>query len=303
MGFTFTISSDREALWTSADLKKVIGEQRDGNWGRRDTRQCDSLDGQAVMVDGEGGADKGRRTLPFSPRYTRLSACCHLVSTRSEQPVTMTSDVSGQFMPKDGPEIRTARLVIRPVRESDTAAIFAMRSNQDIMRWRFVTLPFLCMTPRLTITGVNSTFKKAETDICQTIDNLKKCSSPTSLLLVVSEADDPAAHVCGTVGFWYAPENRVEMGYMLLPSVWGKGYATEAARASLAAWWDGYAGVKDGIPEDAAGRVWAVTHRGNSGSYGVLRKCGFDMVEEMEDKYGPGEVWRLDGPKAPSGSS
>lgn len=144
----------------------------------------------------------------------------------------------------------------------------------------------------------SSTFKRSDSDISQTIDNIKKWHNPSSLMLVMSEATDPTARVCGSIGLFCTSDNRVEIGYMLLPSVWGKGYATEAVRASLAAWWDGYAGIRDGLSEDTAGYVWAITHTGNLASYGVLKKCGFEMVEKMEDEYGPGEVWRLEGPKS-----
>lgn len=54
-----------------------------------------------------------------------------------------------KMAPKDGPDIRTQRLVLRPVRESDDRGIFAMRSRLEIMKWRY-THPSHCSSNGLT---------------------------------------------------------------------------------------------------------------------------------------------------------
>jgi RimJ/RimL family protein N-acetyltransferase len=63
-------------------------------------------------------------------------------------------------------------------------------------------------------------------------------------------------------------EGQVDLGYRFLRRHWGKGYATEAARASLAF----------GFEELALTRVVAGVAEGNVASLGVLRKLGFRSV-------------------------
>jgi RimJ/RimL family protein N-acetyltransferase len=57
---------------------------------------------------------------------------------------------------------------------------------------------------------------------------------------------------------------HVEMGWIMSPKVWGKGYATEAASAALA-----FATETVGAP-----KVVANIHRENDGSMSVARKLG-----------------------------
>ena len=60
-----------------------------------------------------------------------------------------------------------------------------------------------------------------------------------------------------------SPREDVEIGWWLHPDVWGRGYATEAARTALEHAW------ACGLP-----RVHAVTHPGNEDSMNVCRKLG-----------------------------
>lgn len=57
--------------------------------------------------------------------------------------------------------------------------------------------------------------------------------------------------------------DEVEIAWFLHPDSWGRGYATEAARAVLTH------AFAAGLP-----RVWALTHPGNDASQAVCRKLG-----------------------------
>jgi ribosomal-protein-alanine N-acetyltransferase len=61
-------------------------------------------------------------------------------------------------------------------------------------------------------------------------------------------------------------QNFYDLGYRLIPSYWGKGYATEAARAS----------VKYGFETLDLTHIYAITDIGNSNSKQVLAKIGFE---------------------------
>ncbi|MFI9275234.1 GNAT family N-acetyltransferase [Kitasatospora sp. NPDC052896] len=72
---------------------------------------------------------------------------------------------------------------------------------------------------------------------------------------------------------------EVELGYMFLPQVWGRGYATEACAATL----NWFAGALPGEP------VVLSTQTANEASMRVAAKLGFTEVERFED-YGA-EQW------------
>ncbi|KAI1971585.1 hypothetical protein LOZ51_006745 [Ophidiomyces ophidiicola] len=82
-------------------------------------------------------------------------------------------------------------------------------------------------------------------------------------------------------------DGRMEVGYLIHPDLWGRGYATEALKAAIQAWWEGY--EADRPPEGMADELYAVTHTGNVPSYRVLTKCGFEKTEDFQDEHGPGE--------------
>ena len=79
----------------------------------------------------------------------------------------------------------------------------------------------------------------------------------------------------GTVGLHLLPDQLPELGYWLGEPFWGRGYATEAALAVVAA-------------ARAAG-VTALRSRAlltNTGSRNVLRKAGFSEIGEGIDAHG-----------------
>ena len=74
-----------------------------------------------------------------------------------------------------------------------------------------------------------------------------------------------------------------EVGYLLLPDFYGKGYATQALQATLEY------GAKQGI------QCWqAVVTEGNSGSCRVLEKNGFHLVERQHNGYQIGDKFYAD---------
>jgi RimJ/RimL family protein N-acetyltransferase len=82
-------------------------------------------------------------------------------------------------------------------------------------------------------------------------------------------------HYIGTMGLHLLPDMLPELGYWLGEPYWGHGYATEAARAVVAA------AKSAGYP---ALRSRALLS--NTGSRKVLRKVGFVEIGEDVDKAG-----------------
>ncbi|WP_431950251.1 GNAT family N-acetyltransferase [Actinacidiphila sp. bgisy167] len=75
------------------------------------------------------------------------------------------------------------------------------------------------------------------------------------------------------------PFTGVEIGWRLARAAWGKGYATEAARAVL-----GFGFGALGLPE-----ILAVTTAGNLRSQAVMRRIGMtrDPADDFDDPFAP----------------
>jgi RimJ/RimL family protein N-acetyltransferase len=100
----------------------------------------------------------------------------------------------------------------------------------------------------------------------------------------VCERDSGA--LIGDAGMWPSDRGEPELGYTLARSAWGRGYATEAARAV----------VDLAFGEAGLDHVVALTHPDNSSSMRVLTKLGFDRVG-TRDAHGYEHVlFRLDRP-------
>ncbi|RAL05502.1 GNAT family N-acetyltransferase [Aspergillus ibericus CBS 121593] len=83
------------------------------------------------------------------------------------------------------------------------------------------------------------------------------------------------------------PKQIFEIGYMLHPTAWGKGYASEAVRAVTEKWFSGdpsegadmrllrevQAKERPGVEVERG--LFGIVNQGNEGSVGVLRKMGF----------------------------
>ena len=93
-------------------------------------------------------------------------------------------------------------------------------------------------------------------------------------LVFRKDGTKPALKECiGAVGIG-SIDPAPALGYMFHPDAWGKGYATEAARAAVEAWWElprawHYSGEK----------LYSAAKVASMGSLRVLEKVGFDVYE------------------------
>ena len=102
---------------------------------------------------------------------------------------------------------------------------------------------------------------------------------------IAGQAAHWARHACGNWGVWLAEEligwaglqvlpeleQATEVGFLLGRPFWGRGYATEAARAAL----------QDGFERLGLGQIIALVHPGNTASQRVLAKCGMGYVRTL----------------------
>ena len=94
----------------------------------------------------------------------------------------------------------------------------------------------------------------------------------------------------GDVGFGvFAPTGDVELGYTLARAYWGRGYATEAARACLAA----------GLAHLAAPRIIAVVEEANEASQRVAERIGMTRAGTVDAHGRPHALFVSQAPWTP----
>ena len=150
--------------------------------------------------------------------------------------------------------IRTERLVIRAFTIDDVPAIHAGLYS-DATAMRFI--------------GGPHTYERTRQGIAGYIEHQRAAGYSFWAVEELSSGD-----VIGEAGLY--PMNGtgpdIELGYALGTRWWGRGYATEAARAILGAAFEHL-----GVP-----RVVAVAKRENTASLHVLRKLGFRQEGERD---------------------
>jgi [ribosomal protein S5]-alanine N-acetyltransferase len=154
--------------------------------------------------------------------------------------------------------LTTRRLVLRPVTARDHAALLAHWSAPDVRRFLF--------------DGV--TLSPAE--IAEAIEaSTRDFAAAGYGLWLIQEKDQ--ADLVGTAGLRPLEDLGLEIFYSLAPGSWGKGYATEAARAVLE-----HALGPLGLPE-----VLAEVDEGNIASLAVIERLGMTRFDVVPGLLGP----------------
>lgn len=153
----------------------------------------------------------------------------------------------------------TPRLHFREIRLEDAPALFALDSDPEVMR-------FLGMDPL--------------TDISQTLTVIASIQAQYEQYGIGRwAAIEKASGACiGWAGLKFIEElNGVkrthDLGYRFLKSSWGKGYATEAAKAF----------IDFGFREMNLPRITAYADVNHKASRAVLEKCGLRAGNTFED--------------------
>jgi ribosomal-protein-alanine N-acetyltransferase len=147
-------------------------------------------------------------------------------------------------------EIQTVRLLLRPFRTSDVADALAYRDDPEFARFLpHIPQPF--------------TERDAEAFVATNM------SEPWDTLPTFAVVLDH--HVIGTVNLEIEPATRRAMiGYAISRAHWGRGIATEAARAVM-----DWACAEHDLVE-----IWASTQVANVRSRRVLEKLGMKLVAD-----------------------
>jgi [ribosomal protein S5]-alanine N-acetyltransferase len=154
--------------------------------------------------------------------------------------------------------LRTERLVLVPVTPGDRAALLAHWAAPDVRR-------FLFDGEMLSAAEITEAVEDSERDFDR---------SGYGLWLVRAKA---GTDLVGTTGLRLLDDIGLEIFYSLEPGSWGKGYATEAARAVL-----DYALGPLGLPE-----VLAEVDEGNTASVAVIERLGMTPFDAVPGLLGP----------------
>ena len=151
--------------------------------------------------------------------------------------------------------IESERLLMRSfVVETDSESMLAVYGDPHVMRF----IPGGALTD---IGAVRSTL--------ETHTRAQQTQGFSSWAIV----ERKTGRVIGDAGFGiFEPTGDIELGYTLARNCWGRGYATEAAKACLAA----------GLADLAALRIIAVVDEENGASQRVAERIGMAMTETIE---------------------
>jgi [ribosomal protein S5]-alanine N-acetyltransferase len=159
-------------------------------------------------------------------------------------------------------EFTTERLVMRPYRDDDAEAAYEIYRLAEVTRW---------------LGGTSAPVESVDAmrdRLASWAERNAALAPPYGLYAIT---DRSTAELIGTLLLLLLPpdETDTEIGWHLHPSNWGRGYATEAARALLARAFT--AGVE---------QVYAVMLPGNAPSMDVAGRLGMEHVGRTDRYYG-----------------
>lgn len=134
------------------------------------------------------------------------------------------------------PTIATARLILRPVRISDAGRLRETIDDHAVAKW---------------LTNVPNPYSLADA-----MSFIAHCADHDGEIWAITDADG----LQGMIGV------EDDFGYWLGRTAWGRGYATEAGRAVVAAW----------FADVSMDRLASSHFVGNDRSRRVLEKLGFE---------------------------
>lgn len=160
------------------------------------------------------------------------------------------------------PVLETGRMILRPMRDSDAEAVFAIFGDDETCRH------FLAQAQR----GYASV-AEARANVIDWA--ARQFQHRAGLRWALTQRGDDT--LIGTAGynFWDQPNHRADIGYDLNRALWGRGLMPEAMHAIL----------HFGFGTMMLHRVEADVTSGNAASVRVLEKCGFAHEGTLRERY------------------
>jgi RimJ/RimL family protein N-acetyltransferase len=149
--------------------------------------------------------------------------------------------------------LRTPRLSLRPLQPGDAEALHSIYQGAGVLRYFPSTTP-----PPL---------DRVQRFLANQQKHWETYGYGNWGILLEGEPE-----ISGWAGLQFLTElNETEVGFLLEPRCWGKGYATEAAQASLS-----FASAHTDLDH-----IIALVHPENLASRRVIEKCGMEYAETL----------------------
>lgn len=172
----------------------------------------------------------------------------------------------------------TERLVLRPVTADDQGTLLAHWTLPDVRRFLFDGAGLSAAEVAATIGESVRDFAAAGYGIWLILEQDRPAQSgPAVASTVLTGTVLTGTALVGTAGLRPLEELGLEIFYSLVPGSWGRGYATEAARAVV----DHALGTL-GLPE-----VLAEADEGNAASVAVIKRLGMTPFAVVPGVLGP----------------
>ena len=169
--------------------------------------------------------------------------------------------------------LQTERLVLRPVTPGDHAVLLAHWAAPDVRRFLFDGATLSAAKVAEAIEDSARDFGRAGYGLWLVHEKDRTDLVGTGLV----GTDPVRTDLVGTAGLRPLDELGLEIFYSLAPGTWGKGYATEAARAVL-----DHALGPLGLLE-----VLAEVDEGNTASIAVIERLGMTAFDVVPGLLGP----------------
>jgi ribosomal-protein-alanine N-acetyltransferase len=151
------------------------------------------------------------------------------------------------------PSLQTSRLILRPLQPGDAKTLYRIYQSEGVLRYFPNPIPPSLEKVQRLITAQQTHWEK------------HGYGNWGVLPIGVEE-------IIGWAGLQYLPElDETEVGFLLDRPHWGRGYATEAALASL----------QFGFEHFNLDSIIALVHPENLASQRVIEKCGMTYMETI----------------------
>ena len=160
--------------------------------------------------------------------------------------------------------LRTPRLVLDSLKEQDWPLFLRLYQDPAVQRY---------MADPMDIAEIRARFESR-------LIPWDKTSSHWLCLVVRERASEQSMGLTGFLAEW-SPLQQAEVGYAMLPSCQGKGFAKESLLAVLAF----------GFQQCQFHKMKATVTVGNHASRGLLERCGFQLEGTLRDNYQLGGQW------------
>ncbi len=163
--------------------------------------------------------------------------------------------------------IQTERIYLREFTEKDSIHFFEINNDPDVIEFTGDD-PFNSLGEALNFLKTYEEYKK------NNMGRWAVCLKNTDELL-------------GWCGLKYHPDKKiVEVGFRFYKKYWNKGYATEAAKAS----------IDYGFKDLKLIEIYAHAHVENYNSHKVIEKCGMQYIKQFDYDGIPANLYKIENP-------